>query len=59
MATQYGGIFTSQREIPKGHIWVEGDNSAKSLDSRDFGPIPYGLIRGKVMCKVIPFLFCI
>ncbi|XP_034693882.1 mitochondrial inner membrane protease subunit 2 isoform X1 [Vitis riparia] len=25
--------------IPEGHCWVEGDNSASSLDSRSFGPV--------------------
>jgi inner membrane protease subunit 2 len=33
--------------VPYGHVWVEGDNSAKSLDSRDNGPIAKGLIIGK------------
>ncbi|GAB2266903.1 hypothetical protein Dimus_001892 [Dionaea muscipula] len=26
-------------KVPKGHCWVEGDNSASSLDSRFFGPV--------------------
>ena len=26
-------------KIPEGHCWVEGDNSACSLDSRSFGPV--------------------
>ncbi|KAB1224331.1 Protein yippee-like [Morella rubra] len=25
-------------KIPEGHCWVEGDNSASSMDSRSFGP---------------------
>lgn len=40
-------------QIPKGHVWLEGDNSARSLDSRSFGPIPYGLIKGRAVCKVL------
>ncbi|XP_076957400.1 uncharacterized protein LOC143632864 [Bidens hawaiensis] len=35
-------------KIPQGHCWVEGDNPVDSFDSRSFGPIPLGLIRGRV-----------
>lgn len=42
------------QRIPKGHVWLEGDNPARSLDSREFGPVPIGLIRGRVLCKVWP-----
>jgi signal peptidase I len=28
-------------KIPEGHCWVEGDNSARSWDSRAFGPVSY------------------
>uniref|UniRef100_A0A5B7A4T0 Mitochondrial inner membrane protease subunit 2 n=1 Tax=Davidia involucrata TaxID=16924 RepID=A0A5B7A4T0_DAVIN len=41
-------------KIPEGHCWVEGDNSASSLDSRSFGPIPLGLVRGRVTNIVWP-----
>ncbi|KAL8039185.1 hypothetical protein ABFX02_10G018400 [Erythranthe guttata] len=40
--------------IPAGHCWVEGDNSACSLDSRSFGPIPLGLICGRITHVVWP-----
>ncbi|CAA7051054.1 unnamed protein product [Microthlaspi erraticum] len=40
--------------IPEGHCWVEGDNKASSLDSRTFGPIPLGLIQGRVTRVVWP-----
>ncbi|PKA56971.1 Chloroplast processing peptidase [Apostasia shenzhenica] len=40
--------------IPEGHCWVEGDNSTHSYDSRSFGPIPLGLIRGRVTHVVWP-----
>lgn len=28
-------------KIPHGHCWVEGDNSASSVDSRSIGPVCY------------------
>lgn len=49
---QYGGIFSSNLTVPPGHVWIEGDNAARSRDSRDFGPIPLGLVRGRAVCKV-------
>lgn len=52
VATHYGGIFTSHQQVPPGHLWIEGDNSARSHDSRDFGPVPCGLLRGRALCKV-------
>lgn len=39
-------------QVPKGHVWLEGDNLMNSTDSRNYGPIPYGLIRGRVCLKV-------
>lgn len=41
-------------KIPEGHCWVEGDNAAMSWDSRSFGPIPLGLIRGRVTHVIWP-----
>ncbi|KDO47223.1 hypothetical protein CISIN_1g028706mg [Citrus sinensis] len=35
-------------KVPNGHCWVEGDNPSSSLDSRSFGPIPLGLVKGRV-----------
>ncbi|VVA96932.1 unnamed protein product [Arabis nemorensis] len=52
-----GEWMSSSRDvirIPEGHCWVEGDNKASSLDSRTFGPIPLGLIRGRVTRVVWP-----
>lgn len=39
--------------IPRGHVWVEGDN-IHSVDSRNFGPISKGLIVGKVLFIIWP-----
>ncbi|KAG8090112.1 hypothetical protein GUJ93_ZPchr0011g28606 [Zizania palustris] len=38
--------------VPEGHVWVQGDNIYDSKDSREFGPVPYGLITGKIFCRV-------
>lgn len=35
--------------VPKGHVWVEGDNWRRSYDSCDFGPVTLGLIDGKAI----------
>ncbi|KAG4304146.1 hypothetical protein PORY_002510 [Pneumocystis oryctolagi] len=41
-------------EVPQGHVWVMGDNLLHSLDSRNYGPLPMALIKGKVVCRVLP-----
>ncbi|KAG1715635.1 hypothetical protein ID866_1517 [Astraeus odoratus] len=41
--------------VPHGHVWIAGDNAAWSIDSRDYGPVPMGLIRGKIVARVYPF----
>ncbi|XP_033105820.1 mitochondrial inner membrane protease subunit 1-like [Anneissia japonica] len=40
--------------VPKGHVWVEGDNQTNSKDSKDLGPIPVGLLRSRVVCRIWP-----
>ncbi|XP_055579012.1 mitochondrial inner membrane protease subunit 1 isoform X2 [Falco cherrug] len=41
-------------KVPKGHVWLEGDNLRNSTDSRCYGPVPYGLIRGRICFKIWP-----
>ncbi|PNF15314.1 Mitochondrial inner membrane protease subunit 1 [Cryptotermes secundus] len=45
--------FSSQ-VVPRGHVWLEGDNRNNSADSRIYGPVPQGLIRGRALCRVWP-----
>ncbi|KAI5605218.1 hypothetical protein POPTR_001G380400v4 [Populus trichocarpa] len=40
--------------VPKGHIWIQGDNMYASCDSRHYGPVPYGLVQGKLFFRVWP-----
>ncbi|XP_060064460.1 mitochondrial inner membrane protease subunit 1-like [Ylistrum balloti] len=41
-------------KIPKGHVWLEGDNKSKSHDSRNFGPVPYALVYTRAFYRVWP-----
>lgn len=36
-------------KVPEGHCWVTGDNLSRSLDSRSYGVLPLGLIKGKII----------
>ena len=38
--------------VPKGHIWLMGDNAESSRDSRDYGPVPLSLVRGTLWARV-------
>ncbi|KAK8575054.1 hypothetical protein V6N13_033720 [Hibiscus sabdariffa] len=40
--------------VPKGHVWVEGDNIYNTKDSRNFGAIPYGLLEGRAFWTLLP-----
>ena len=40
------------RQVPQGHVWLQGDNVHNSTDSRHYGPVPLALQRGRVVCKV-------
>ena len=39
-------------QVPRGHVWLEGDNIENSHDSRMFGPVPKALIKSRVFYKV-------
>ena len=40
--------------IPRGHVWLEGDNPHSSTDSRCYGPVPEALLLGRVVCRLWP-----
>ena len=41
--------------VPEGHVWLAGDNAAASRDSRDYGPVPIGLVHSRVVAKASLF----
>ncbi|TDH66581.1 uncharacterized protein CCR75_008832 [Bremia lactucae] len=41
-------------KIPKGHVWLEGDNKHDSHDSRYYGPVPRALLEGRVLMRIWP-----
>lgn len=40
--------------VPDGYMWLEGDNQHNSTDSRNYGPVPLALLRGRVTARVWP-----
>jgi signal peptidase I len=42
------------KTIPKGHLWVMGDNRNRSSDSRVFGPIKESKIVGRAILRIWP-----
>ena len=38
--------------IPKGSVWLAGDNMSNSTDSRTYGPVPLALVKGRVLARV-------
>lgn len=51
------GDLIKNTPVPKGYLWFEGDNKYLSLDSRDYGPVSKGLLRGKVILSLFPFKY--
>lgn len=41
-------------KVPKGHVWLVGDNLSNSTDSRKYGPVPIAMVKGKVIARVYP-----
>ena len=35
------------QQVPPGHVWLAGDHRDRSADSRVFGPVPVGRVKGR------------
>lgn len=41
-------IAAEHTVVPQNHYWTQGDNASNSYDSRTYGPVPFGLVKGQV-----------
>ncbi|KAF0686813.1 Aste57867_21410 [Aphanomyces stellatus] len=51
---RYNSSKIELKTVPKGHVWLEGDNKHDSHDSRYYGPVPYAMIQGRVLLRIWP-----
>lgn len=47
-------FFSKVVILPRGHVWLEGDNTENSSDSRIYGPVPMGLIQSRILMRLWP-----
>ncbi|MGV9255371.1 signal peptidase I [Streptomyces sp. NPDC003697] len=48
------GLYYGPAHVPDGTVFVLGDNRRHSVDSRQFGPVPVGQVRGRVLLRWWP-----
>jgi inner membrane protease subunit 1 len=46
------GLSERYLKIPRGHVWLQGDNLASSNDSRNYGAVPEATLNGRVIARV-------
>jgi len=47
-------MATRRVRVPPGSVWLQGDNDRNSTDSRDYGPVPETMLRGRALVRVWP-----
>jgi signal peptidase I len=48
------GLYTPTTRVPEGRVFVLGDNRARSIDSREFGPVAVEEVEGRVVLRLWP-----
>jgi len=41
-------------QVPLHHVWLQGDNTRNSNDSRHYGALPVAMLRGRVCYRIWP-----
>lgn len=41
------------QQVPEGHVWLAGDHRDHSADSRVFGPVPTGRVKGRAWVALV------
>lgn len=48
------GYFWGPIDVPKGQVFLMGDNRLESTDSRDYGPVPVDAVDGRLLVRFWP-----
>jgi signal peptidase I len=49
------GVYYGPVTVPAGSVLVLGDDRGRSVDSRDFGPVPVDSLTGRVLLRLWPW----